>query len=297
MAARSVSTSAWALARRQYWVISKDQLRDFGLTRAAIRHRVERGRLHRLWPNAYAVGRAEVSFEGICLAAVFTSGDEAVVSHLSAAALWRIVPSCGGVIQISVPSTRRARRRRGIRICRRRTPPDATTHMGIPLTTPAQTIIDVAARVSEAALERMINEADKLDLLYPAQLREIAEGRPGPGPKRVRELLDRQTFVLTQSELERLFVPLARRAGLPPPETQARVNGFKVDFYFSELDLVVETDGGRFHRTPAQQTRDRLRDQAHLAAGLKPLRFSHSQINFHPDHVVATLRAVAAQSP
>ena len=128
-------------------------------------------------------------------------------------------------------------------------------------------------------------------------MRVAAEARPGSGARRVRDLLDRQTLLLTDSELERRFIPLAKRAGLPTPESQALVNGFRVDFWWPTLRLVVETDGGRFHRTPAEQTRDRLRDQTHLAAGLTPLRFTHAQIKFDPNHVVATLIAVAAHSP
>jgi very-short-patch-repair endonuclease len=73
------------------------------------------------------------------------------------------------------------------------------------------------------------------------------------------------------------------------------LNGFKVDFYWPELGLVVETDGLRYHRTPTQQARDRLRDQAHTAAGLVPLRFTHGQIRYEPNHVENTLRAVRAR--
>ena len=99
--------------------------------------------------------------------------------------------------------------------------------------------------------------------------------------------------MLTDSELERRFLPIARRAGLPPPQTGRPVNGFKADFFWPELGLVVETDGLRYHRTPIQQTRDRVRDQAHAAAGLTPLRFTHTQVAYEPDHVEGTLRAVA----
>lgn len=109
----------------------------------------------------------------------------------------------------------------------------------------------------------------------------------------VRDTLDRRTFTLTDSELERLFLPIALRAGLPLPLTQQRVNGFRVDFHWPELGLVVETDGLRYHRTPAQQAKDRLRDQAHAAAGLTPLRFTRAQVRFEPDHVGRTLAAVA----
>jgi very-short-patch-repair endonuclease len=109
----------------------------------------------------------------------------------------------------------------------------------------------------------------------------------------MRTTLDRRTFTLTDSRLEIRFLPLAHKAGLPRPQTGCWVNGFKVDFYWPDLGLVVETDGLRYHRTPAQQARDRLRDHAHAAAGLTSLRFSRAQVVFEPAHVQATLAAVA----
>jgi very-short-patch-repair endonuclease len=108
----------------------------------------------------------------------------------------------------------------------------------------------------------------------------------------LRKTLDRRTFTLTDSELERRFLPIARRAGLPPPQTRRQVSGFRVDFYWPALDLIVETDGLRYHRTPAQQARDRLRDQTHTAAGLTCLRFTRAQVRFEADQVDATLSAV-----
>src|SRR5438874_498259 len=113
------------------------------------------------------------------------------------------------------------------------------------------------------------------------------------GIRTLREVLDKHTFRLTRSELERLFLAIVRTAGLPIPLTQQILNGFKVDFYWPELGLVVETDGLRYHRTPAAQARDRLRDQTHAAAGLTPLRFTHAQIRWEPGHVEWTLASVA----
>lgn len=108
----------------------------------------------------------------------------------------------------------------------------------------------------------------------------------------MRSLLGARAFRLTDSELERRFLRLVRRVNLPVPQTGARLNGFKVDFYWPELGLVVETDGLRYHRTPAQQARDRERDQAHTAAGLTQLRFTHAQVFRDPVRVGQTLRAV-----
>ncbi len=106
-------------------------------------------------------------------------------------------------------------------------------------------------------------------------------------------MLDRRTFRLTRSELERQYLLLAGPAGLPPPLTKQWVSGFEVDFYWPDLGLVVETDGLRYHRAPAQQARDRLRDQAHAAAGLTQLRFTHEQVRDEPAHVQAVLQATA----
>jgi very-short-patch-repair endonuclease len=115
------------------------------------------------------------------------------------------------------------------------------------------------------------------------------------GAAALRRALDRPTFAVTDSELERRFLPIARRAGLPQPQTGVRLNGFRVDFYWPDLGLVVETDGLRYHRTSAEQGRDRLRDQAHTAAGLTQLRFTRAQVVFDAAHVESTLAAVASR--
>jgi very-short-patch-repair endonuclease len=169
-----------------------------------------------------------------------------------------------------------------------------TRHKGIPVAKPVLVLIDLANRLDDRSVERVVNEADRLDLIDPSALRLALDGYAGwPGVARLRELLDRRTFRLTDSELERRFLPLAAQAGLSLPLTRQRVNGFRVDFSWPELRLVVETDGLRYHRTPAQQARDRVRDQAHLAAGFTPLRFTHAQVRYDAEYVRSTLRVVA----
>jgi very-short-patch-repair endonuclease len=174
--------------------------------------------------------------------------------------------------------------------------PDLTRHRGIPVTTPIRTLVDLATRFGRGALEAAINEADKLDLVDPEALRSALDALPGQrGVPALRATLDRRTFTLTDSELERRFLPIALRARLAKPQTQKLVNGFRVDFYWPDLGLVVETDGLRYHRTPAEQARDRTRDQAHAAAGLTPLRFTRAQVRYEPEHVERTLAAVAGR--
>ena len=232
------------------------------------------------------------------MAAVLACGDGAVLSHSSAAALWQIGFEQRNVIELSLPSPFQ-KRHPGLRIHRRPSlnlQRDLTREYGIPCTTPIQTLIDMTLRLDRPELERMINEADKYNLTNPPQLRKALDARPGePGVAKLRQILDRRTFRLTKEELERRFLPLARKAGLPVPLTGRIVNEFEVDFYWPDLGLVVETDGLRYHRTPAEQARDRLRDQAHTAAGLTQLRFTHEQVRYEPDYVVRILAQTASR--
>jgi very-short-patch-repair endonuclease len=229
------------------------------------------------------------------MADVLSCGPEAVASHLSAAGVLGIRPLPRGLVEVTVPPSVRARPP-GITVHRRRGgwAEDAGRCQGIPVTSPIQTLIDLGTRLDRDSLEAAINEADKLDLVDPETLRtelEVHAGQPGVGP--LRRTLDRRTFTMTDTELERRFLPIARQCGLPKPQTQRWVNGFKVDFWWPELGLVVETDGLRYHRTPAEQTKDRVRDQTHSASGLTPLRFTRAQVRYEPAHVQAVLGQVA----
>jgi very-short-patch-repair endonuclease len=168
---------------------------------------------------------------------------------------------------------------------------------GIPVTHPVQTLIDLATELKILRLERAVNEADKLDLVDPETLRRTLDGYVGmPGVKTLRTMLDRHTFRLSDSDLEILFRPLALAASFPLPLTKHWVLGYEVDFWFPDHDLVVETDGLRYHRTPSQQARMAKRDQTHTAAGLRVLRFTHWQIAHAPDEVTEVLRQVRAIS-
>jgi very-short-patch-repair endonuclease len=226
------------------------------------------------------------------MAAVLACGPGAALSHRSAAALWGIGEE-GDEIEITVhrPSPRR---RPGIRIYRRPTlaDRDLVERDGIPVASLVRTVVDLASILKPQRVERAVNEADRLGLIDPPTLRvELQVHRCEPGVRPLRSLLDRRTFRLTRSELERLFLPLAKRAGLALPMTKQWVNGFEVDFFWPDLGLVVETDGLRYHRTPSEQARDRLRDQTHTAAGLVNLRFTHEQVRYEPEHVRAVLMA------
>lgn len=277
---------------RQHGVVARRQLLALGLSAQSIQHRVEKGRLHRVARGVYVVGRPELSPQGRWMVAVLSGGEGTALSHRSAGALWGIVAEASGWIDVSIRAG--SCRRRGLMVhLRSLDSHDIDEHEGIPVTSPARTLVDLATQLPRSELERAINEADKLDLIDPDTLREELEGYRGQrGVRRLREILDRRTFRLTDSELERRFLRLVDDARLPMPMTRQRLNGFRVDFYWPALGLVVETDGLRYHRTPAQQARDHLRDQAHVAAGLTALRFTHAQVRFEPGHVGAMLAPV-----
>ena len=290
----SSGDSLWALVRRQHGVITRQQLMQLGFGKHAIDHRIRNGRLHPIWRGVYAVGRSELTRHGWLLAAALSCGPPAGLSHSSAAEAWGMYEPQSGRIEVSVPAGT-TRRRPGIIVHRRLAVVVAqmTCVRGIPVTSPTWTLVDLAPRLDSAGLEAAINEANKRELVDPESLRADLDDLPRVrGVSLLRDLLDRLTLVLTDSELERRFLPIAAAAGLPPPETGRYVNGFKVDFYWPDLGLVVETDGLRYHRTAAQQARDRVRDQAHVVAGMTPLRFTHAQVTFEPEHVRETLAAV-----
>jgi very-short-patch-repair endonuclease len=210
--------------------------------------------------------------------------------HQSMAEQFGVRPRLGLPIEITIPGRCR-RSRDGLVIHRSDIDPGHIVERdGIPGVSVVVALVQIAPRLSQGELERAINQADGLDLIDPELLRSQLEVlAPMRGVKRLRETLDRRTFAMSRSELERRFRSIAKRAGLPKPETCVMRNGWDVDFLWRDLRLVVETDSLRYHRTAAQQTRDRLRDQAHLAAGDTPVRFSHSQVRFEPAYVERTL--------
>ena len=293
MARKTLHAAVWALVRRQHGVITRGQLLALGFGPEAIQHRIEIGRLHPIHNGVYAVGRPELSRRGEWIAAVLACGEGAALSDDSAAALWEIRPDRRGPIHVTVPASRSVQRP-GIVVHRRRSYNVRARH-GVPATDPIDTLIDLAAVHDGRRVERAVNEAHNRDLVRWERLAAaVAACSPRrPGAAALRAILDRATFCLTDSELESLFLPIVRRAGLSKPRTRRRVHGFRADFWWPELGLVVETDGLRFHRTPLQQLGDRKRDQLWATKGITTLRFTHWQVAHAPTDVVRTLAAVA----
>jgi predicted transcriptional regulator of viral defense system/very-short-patch-repair endonuclease len=288
---QSTAARAWALAKRDHDVVTRQELLGLGFTSKAIQHRLRRGRLHRKAPGVYAIGSPNLTPLQRLMVAIKRCGPGAVLSHLSAAVLWGLWKREPARIQVSVPAARNPRPS-GVRVSRREAIA-ATRHRGIPVTTVLQTLIDCAPGRSRAELERMINHADSRDLLHVRDLHAGVRGRSEPGAVLICGILDQDAFVLTDSEAEQLLVPIAVRAGLGKPLTQHEIAGYRVDFHWPEHALVVEVDGLRYHRTPLQQRRDLQREHALAKLQIVCRRFSYWQLAKEPAYVEGVLRPPA----
>jgi len=293
-ASPSVDGAIAALAAGQHGVVARWQLRDLGLDDNAIAYRLRTGRLHRLHQGVYAVGHTVLTARGRWMAAVLAAGPSGVLSHASAAALWDLRRSAAVIVDVTIADGG-SRKRKGLRIHRARDlTGQTTTHDAIPVTTPARTILDLAATLQRRPLERLLDQAQNTRLTDVVSLEALARAHTGHrGASRLLATLDAHEpgATLTKSELEERFLALCRDAGLPRPRVNAWVEGFEVDFVFAEQRLLVETDGWSWHRTRAAFERDRHRDAVHARAGYRTLRFTHRQLTQAPHDVAATVAA------
>jgi hypothetical protein len=195
-------------------------------------------------------------------------GEDAALCFWSGASHWELVEGRLWPIHVAMPPGAR-RSPKGVKPHPRiLLPHEITEHRGIPVATVPVVITDLATTMRRGPLEGVVNQASIRGLIAPPDLRSALDEMPRrPGRKTLRETLDRATFRFTRSQLERAFIPIALKAGFSRPATCVEVNGWEVDFYWPELDFVVEADSLTYHRTPQQQARDRLRDQAHASWG------------------------------
>jgi hypothetical protein len=269
-----------ALAGRQHGVVGRRQLVALGLGEDAIERRLAAGRLHRLHRGVYAVGHTVLKIEGRWMAATLATGG--VLSHGSAAAAWDLRPLGSGAIHVTVRGG--GRRCAGVRVHRTRTL-EATTHRGIPITTPPRTIIDLARTLQGRPLEQTLDRAEQQRLLDFAELRE----RPIPPSLQAVLSLYTAGTTTTRSELEERFLQLCDDHGLPRPEANVVIEGIEVDFVWPDKRLIVEVDGYAYHRSPSSFELDRERDIQLQLAGWHVRRFTWSQITRRPAWVARAL--------
>jgi very-short-patch-repair endonuclease len=284
-----------ALAAGQHGVVSRGQLLDAGIRPTTLRDRVERGQLVPLHRGVYAVGHAHLRPNGYRLAAVLAVGRGAVLSHRDAAALHGLRSGGGTRIDISTPQERRSTER--IRVHGRRTldAQDVTTVEGIPVTTVARTLVDLAEVLAHQALTKVCSEAERqrcLDVKSIEEALERRQGRRGPATAKLRAALrdlgDHGT-TLTRSPLEDRLLPLLEAHDLPRPATNAHVEGWEADAVWHHQRLIVELDGWAWHNTRRTFQRDREKSNRWTTKGWVVLRFTHADVMRRPHEVAAQI--------
>lgn len=259
------------------------QLGGIGVTPTMVRNRLRRGSLVRLHRGVYAVGHRRLSRDGTLLAAVFAMGHGAVVSHRDAAGLYGIRPANHREVDVTTSAQRRPVP--GIRIHRATLPSTHVTNRdGIPVTTLARTLVDLAHVVPKHHLRKALHEAEYVHRADTNAIEEAlyaTRGRNGTGYAAMREALQdakADGLQLTRSELELAFAALVDRFALPRPKTNATVHGREVDAWWPGERLAVELDGWAAHGTRRAFQRDREKSN-HLALhAITLLRFTHQDI-------------------
>ena len=252
-----------------------------------IKHAARVDRLIRLHEGVYAIGYVPRSRETVWMAAVLACGDDALLSHRSAATLWGIRSGESRYPDVSLP-TRNGREQPRIVVHRvAMATPDLASHRGIPVTSVARTLADLSPLLDPDHLYMAVREAMYLRVFDSEAVEEVL------GRRRARSLrLLMEDFTYTDSALERDFFALCKRYGVPRPLARRKIDGARVDFLWPAQRVVVETDGWQAHGTPAAFQADRAKTNRLVVDGWRVLRFTVADIRRRPARTARTVLRV-----
>ncbi len=289
-------------ATLQHGVVARHQLLELGFSRAQIQRMRDAYRLHAVHHGVYAVGHRALTAKARLMAAVLACGPEALLSHRSAATLWQILRSSVAYVEATAPRSRSKPEIRSY-VCARLLPRDRWEIEGIPCTSVALTLLNLAAVVPRRKLERACDEAEVRQLFDLAAVEDVLARFAGcRGAGKLRDVLGEHAIgtTLTRPGVEERTLVLCDDAGIPRPVVNFRVvcrDGvfWEVDFLWRAERLVLETDGGRFHHTHRQIQRDRRKEADLVRAGYRVLRATWWQIEQDPQSVTLMLLAALAR--
>jgi very-short-patch-repair endonuclease len=288
------------LAASQHGVVTLDQLRDLGLSARAVQHRAAKGRLHRLYRTVYAVGHERISPDGRALAAVLACGPRAVLCAKSGAALWTLRRTASAKWDVMTADRGRTAPE-GIRLRRVRSlaGEEVTETRGVPVTTVARTLVDLAADLPVSAVALAINEAEVLGLFDLDEIIAVLEKANGRrGVRRFRAALAQSPPGRIRSPLEERFFTLVSSSDLIMPRFNATVRAgdrvFEVDAHWPRQKVIVELDGEAVHGTRRAFHADRARDLALAGEGYVVVRLTWSRVTHEGRAVIAELRRLLA---
>jgi hypothetical protein len=282
------------LAAEQWGVLSADELYECGLSLKEVFVRTRNGHLHPIHRGVYAVGHANLTLEGRFLAAVKACGPTAVLSHVSAAALYELFRWDDRHPEVTVRQTYRAHR--GVRVHRSSMldVQDVTRHKGIPVTTPARTLVDLATILDHRTLRRAVREAQRTLVTHRQLLRTVDRLGPRRGVTKLARILATGPAP-TRSELEDAVLDLVLAGGLAKPDVNVplTIDGGRVipDFRWPEQRLVVEADGAAWHDNRLAREDDAERQALLEAHGERVLRVTWTQAVARRRETLARLRA------
>jgi very-short-patch-repair endonuclease len=290
-----------AIATRQHGVVAHHQLIAAGIGPAAIQRCVAAGRLHRLHRGVYAAGHRHLTAERRWMAAVLACGRDALLSHRCAADLLGLLATSSARIDVVTPArTRHGRNGISLHRVTKLDPQERAVAAGIPVTSVARTLCDLAAVVPLRLLRRAFDQAERMQVLDLAALERLMERSPRrSGSRAVKEVLRSYAGVpaRTRSDLERQFLDLCRAAGLPPPQVNARRANTEVDMSWPEHKLIVELDTPRYHGTQAAFENDRRRDADLQLAGYRVIRITGRRLRDEPAAVASLVRGLLSRVP
>ncbi len=236
------------------------------------------------------------------MAAVLSCGQDAVLSHRSAIALWDLRPPIDGAIDVTDPLRSRIGHQ-GIRVHRSRSlaPQDRTVHRGIPVTSVHRAILDFAETAPAQQVRLAIEMADRQELYDGHAMDDLlarSPGRKGVKPlKTLRATMRGAATPITRSELEDLFLARIREAGdIPEPQANVLIEGEWVDFAWVKQRLIVEVDGYQWHKTRADFEGNRRRDTKLQLAGFRVMRPTAQRIRYEPDELVSDVRRMLGEA-
>jgi very-short-patch-repair endonuclease len=300
---RSWDASIAALAKRQYGVVGRRQLLDFGMSTDAVRGRLRRGSLHQIHRGVYVVGVRRVSRRGRWMAAVLAAGPEAVLSHRAAGCLWGFLSSSLNRLEVTCPAGRRARHS-GIECHEVNLAADEVTEIdGIPVTSVFRTLFDLAGDLRPRQFERAWKEVKVRRLTDRVPMAVLLDRHPTKrGAAAIRRLaISTKPIPVTRNEFEERFLAVLGASDLLRPRFNAplhlRGQFFEPDCLWEPQKLIAELDGGEVHNTDHAFQSDRRRDRILLAEGYRTIRITWEQLRDEPDQVVADLRLALTRGP